>query len=369
VNTQALGLRRGDHSHVTAQGVGPRAERWPLICGSLSCLIALITLCGSGAEALARPSLRAPVDFTLISIERPLLRRGKRLTTPRRVVLFASRPPLSSELGRSQGGQRWEGSTMDVFRAKPIKVSRAELSAQEDRLIERFRALTALHVKRHEQSLRDEAARFVSERLRPVAPSSSSRLEAAQAAQAAERAAGSAAALPSSPELGEDDDELSVAPVETREAAPRLEEPGARAPADGQLCGAEGQPCCEQGFESPCEGLLSCQAERVMREGSAREQWRCLPPPEPCGGYGQACCAESELACLFEGLACSGADGSGRCVMPPLPAPERRLKVGELKVIKVRGRFIEAEVSEDRLVGSGVHAVMKGDKAVLRSGR
>ena len=366
MNTQALGLRRGDHSHVTAQVHGLGAERSPLIRWSLSGLISLITLCSSGAEALARPSLRAPVDFTLISIERPLLRRGKRLTTPRRVVLFASRPPLSAELGRSQGGQRWEGSTMDVFRAKPIKVSRAELSAQEDRFIERFRALTALHVERHEQSLRDEAARFVSERLRPIAPSRSPRLEAAQAA---ERAAGSAATLPSSTELGEDDDELSVAPVETPEAEPRLEERGARAPADGQLCGAEGQPCCEQGFESPCEGLLSCQAERVMREGSAREQWRCLPPPEPCGGYGQACCAEAELACLFEGLACSGADGAGRCFMPPLPAPERRLKVGELKVIKVRGRFIEAEVSEDRLVGSGVHAVMKGDKALLRSGR
>jgi hypothetical protein len=79
---------------------------------------------------------------------------------------------------------------------------------------------------------------------------------------------------------------------------------------------------------------------------------------------------ETELPCLFEGLVCSGGeDATGMCVMPPLPAPERRVLVGSLKVLNVRGRFVEAEVTADRLVGVGIHAVMKGDKALFKGGR
>lgn len=306
-----------------------------------------------------RAQVAPPVEFTLISLERPLLRRGKRLTTPRRVVLFASRLPMPAELDLSQGGRPWVGSTLQIFRASPIKVNPQEVAEQEARLIERYRALTRGHVKSHYQALNDEAARFSRERVKPVVRGGAS---APSVSSLGQRGA---------EEREEDDDELSSAPVEPAPSAEaRSVELPVSVPPEGQLCGGEGQPCCEQGFDEPCSAGLTCLTERSQQEGQAEERWRCTPPPDPCGGYAEPCCANAELTCLFEGLVCTESAGAeGMCVMPPLPAPERRLLVGSLKVLNVRGRFVEAEVTADRLVGLGNHAVMKGDKALFKSVR
>lgn len=361
-------IQDGHDAHSPARPSGGRVMRLSVL-RCLCALVCLLTTVAHPTVSVAKPKAKRvkapPVEFTLISLERPLLRRGKRLTTPRRVVLFASREPLPYELEEELGSRQWVGRELHIFRASPIKVNPQEVAEQEARLIERYQLLTRGHVKSHHQSIRDEASRFVQQRVKPVA-----RGEATQRLQPSDPMLNLSAPKSEGGEREDDDDELSApSPVDPSPTQGQEVSADSLSTAEGQLCGGEGQPCCEQGFDDPCDGALTCLVDQETA-GESEERWRCQPAPDPCGGYAEPCCMETELPCLFEGLVCSGGEGAtGMCVMPPLPAPERRVLVGSLKVLNVRGRFVEAEVTADRLVGVGIHAVMKGDKALFKGGR
>ena len=389
------------------------------------CVTCAVTLASSPHLQRAFAEGTPEVSFEVINIERPLSRTDKRLIAPRRVTLFASRPPLPAELGKSQGATPWERRTLEVLRPAPLNINEELIRRQEVSRVQRAIAHAERHAQAQLNALKAESARFVRERVKAhtLSPASETAPETApetKASQKEQKVSPASAAKPQPSqqdpqqeaalqaaesqmraineglkEQGEDDDELSAlialasereppqapqapqgdqadveagaeAQVETQASdeeaqatRPAESAPSVASTGEGQLCGQEGEPCCEQGFDDPCAAQLLCQSSHRREGGAERERWTCLPAPPPCGGYDQACCEGAELACPLEGLSCV----SGRCVLPPLPRPTRSLSVGRLRVIKVRGRFLEAEVVSDRLKGGGVHAVMQGDLA------
>lgn len=356
--------------------------------GYLIILSAFILL--SPKQGRARPK----VQFQVISIDRPLSRVDKRFVMNRRVVLFASRSPLPAELDLNQDDQTWIHQSYDVKRPLPYQVDEALLERQRINRINTAIADAKRHEKAHYDFLNSEAARFVRQRVKKHTEETQKKLAPAPVPTPKPQAQSS----PNTSALSEYDPqrdraEKAVASqmkainegLKTQDdakihslidgATPKADSPSTKVTpntsndqdfrraevatepvsvSEGQICGQDGQPCCEQGFDDPCQSGLLCQ---TSKEPETRGTWLCTPPPPPCGGYNQMCCAGVELACPLEGLSCM----SGQCDLPPLPRPIRLLSVGKIKILHVRDRFIEAEITADRLTGQGIYAVMKGD--------
>ena len=95
----------------------------------------LVGLVAASALTLGLQRARAELSFTVLAVEREIDRAGRRLESPREVILIASRPEAP--------GERWVGRQLQVFRLElvnlnlvesyPVRslVSRVELSPEQ----------------------------------------------------------------------------------------------------------------------------------------------------------------------------------------------------------------------------------------------
>lgn len=277
------------------------------------------------------------LTFSVVNIQRPLTRSGKTLVSPRHIYLLASREPSTQEARRLAASEK---RALKRRAKRRRRKSRASLVSGprpwEGRLLKTFRLgpprpriyPTPAHLKYFEQ-MRAYEKDLLEKRNQKLTTLS---------------AKGSPIALstPAAPvellEESDDDDELSGAE-------------------DGEICGHEGEACCQTTRRGSCDSGLMCVDSR------------CIPPPPPCGGFEQACCDKAP-ACRRSALYCLISDTSSdrACLFPP-PKPERiKTPIGILEIIEVEGRLIKATVRYDALQSrknnQPLNAIRQGDKAV-----
>jgi len=281
------------------------------------------------------------VSFKVVDVKRPVTRWGRRLSAPRYIYLMASRSPSRAEarrLARSEkralrksrksrkprkprqpelapratGVRPWEGRYLGVYRLGPAQAREFPTQVHLD-YFDQLRA--------YEQRLIDERDAHLAEISRGGSPIALSTPKAS----------------PDLLESSDDDDELSGAE-------------------EGEICGHQGEPCCQTTQRGSCDTGLMCV------KGS------CQPPPTPCGGFEQECCAEAP-ACRRTGLICLPDEGGAQaCLMPP-PLPERlKTPVGVVEIIEVNGPLVKAVVRSDALKSRRrrarpLNAIYLGDEA------
>ena len=286
--------------------------------------LSTLLLCGT---SLGAPSSDEDVQFVVFDIERPSVRSGKTLmTTPRNIFLYASRDPTTQERRspprRSRRGQRvkqssspsWVGKILRIYRLSPVSIGVQYPSPSQLALIEDLRYAREEKTRKKREELERERAQGSPLALeQPTLPTSA--LEAQ-----------------------EDDDDLD-------------------SPEEDQICGHEGEACCETTVRGPCDIGLLCLEER------------CALPPPPCGDFEQRCC-EEEPVCSSQSLECLDSIEPGSttplCQFPP-PAPaQKKTLVGIVQVTKMQGRVLTAKVLHDGLSISKrrpLHAISLKDLA------
>ena len=299
----------------------------------------------SSSESAQVQTGSGEVTFTVVDVRRPVTRAGRRLTSPRYVYLMASRAPSKGEArplaksekralrkkrkSRKARGRKsrevqaaspglprirpWEGRWLKVYRLSPAEAQEIDTQAR-DELEGRMR--------QYEQRLIDQRDAYLAELSRGGSPIALSTPKAS----------------PDLLESSDDDDELSGAE-------------------EGEICGHQGEPCCQTTQRASCDTGLMCVKNS------------CQPPPKPCGGFEQECCAEGPACKPRFGLVCLSDQGGGQsCLIPP-PLPERlKSPVGVLEVVEVRGHLIKAIVRSDALRPKrrgvkSLNAIYLGDEA------
>jgi hypothetical protein len=298
----------------------------------------------ASSEAQIAQDDLGPLSFTVVDVRRPVTRWGRKLSSPRYIYLMASRPPSRSEarrlaknerraLRKSRRGRKsrrasrereiqpssaarmrpWEGRRLNVYRLGPAEAQ--EIDAQAHNQLEN-------RMRKYEQRLIDDRDARLAELSSDGSPIALSTPKA------------SADLLESS----DDDDELSGAE-------------------EGEICGHQGEPCCQTTKRASCDTGLMCVKNS------------CQPPPKPCGGFEQECCAEGPDCYPRFGLVCLSDQGGGQsCLIPP-PLPERlKSPVGVVEVVEVRGSLVKAIVRSDALKprrrkSRSLNAIYLGDEA------
>ena len=217
----------------------------------------------------------------------------------------------------SQAVRPWEGRLLRVYRLSPAE--------QRD-------YPTAEHLAYFEQ-LRDYERRLIEARDAKLAELSSAGSPIAPKAPKAS---------PEDLERGDDDDEIS-------------------GDEEGEICGLDGQACCQTTRRGPCDTGLMCVKQK------------CQLPPRPCGGFEQICCAEGDPCRVQRGrstsmFSCMPSDmGEQQCLIPP-PKPERlKTPIGLLEVVSVKNEVIKAlvrrDILKDRSASDSINAISIGDRA------